>query len=154
LPQDGRPYTSFRSLPLPGGAIGIALLANQLKATQACWLAWVAQSGMLAGIAIIAAYTYLRLSVVGFNEATLGLTTNYQMSENMIYAYYLVTLAATFVASLALTITGWLRRVGLTVAALSAILFLLTLIPAVGPAMPPIVFIFLWVPLGIGLLRR
>lgn len=109
---------------------------------------------MLAGIAIIAAYTYLRLSVVGFNEATLGLTTNYQMSENMIYAYYLVTLAATFVASLALTITGWLRRVGLTVAALSAILFLLTLIPAVGPAMPPIVFIFLWVPLGIGLLRR
>jgi hypothetical protein len=133
------------------GAMGVALLSNQLKATKVRLLAWFSQVSMLVSVLIIVAHTYLRISALGFAEATLGQSTNYQMSENLIYAYYLVALAATLPVSLAVSMTGWLKRVGLAVSVMSGILLLLTLI---APTLPPIVFIFLWVPLGIGLLRQ
>ena len=136
------------------GTIGLALTANAVKATAARPLAWLTLIAAVSNVVIHAIFAYLRLSVVSFTEANLGMVSNYVLSSTLIYIGYLTGLLMTCAISVGLYVNGWLRRAGLVISILSGILFLMALVPSISNSIPPLVFFLLWVPLGIGLLRR
>ena len=141
------------------GTIGIALLANQLKKTTETKVrifAWVALILALVSLATSAITPLLNISVVGFTEATLGQTWQYQnqFSNFMRYAFLPIGAFSILALSASLASSGWLRRTGWTISVLSALLFLVSLVPSLSAGIPPFVFLLLLMPLGIGLLRR
>jgi hypothetical protein len=58
--------------------------------------------------------------------------------------------AGTFFASIGLFASGLLRRTGLVVGILSAVLLILSIVSG----FPPFIYAFLWLALGVGLLLR
>ncbi len=134
------------------GVGGLAALANVLRGTDARLLAWVTLASALVAIAVNLLLTIVRLTLIGgFEEATLGQNDTFQWTS-WAFDNVLSPLLAfpTLVASIALFTTGILRRTGLVVGILSGILFVLAFVTGY----PPFVFAFLWLALGIGLLRR
>lgn len=131
---------------------GIALLANTLKETHARRWAWIAFASALATIGLYAVIVSIRLSVLGgFTEPTLVENNAWQWSS---WAFTELadpaTAFTTLIACIALFFSGILKRTGLIVGLLSAVLLILAIVAEYIPA----VYIFLWVPLGVALLRR
>lgn len=131
---------------------GIALLANTLKKTNARRWAWIALASALATVGLYAAIVIIRLSVLGsFTEPTLAENNAWQWST---WAFAELadpaTAFTTLVVCLALFFSGILKRTGLIVGILSAGVLIL----AIVAGYIPVVYIFLWVPLGVALLRR
>jgi hypothetical protein len=136
------------------GNLGSGLLANHLKATNARALSWLVLLGVLANVVIGIGNLYLRLSMVSFTEATLGQTAQWQISYTLVYIFHLLNFAVLALLGLSLFIGHVLRRTGLVVGILSGLLFIAGLVPSIADRTPPFVFVFLWLALGIGLLRR
>jgi hypothetical protein len=133
------------------GAFGVVLLSSILKETTARLFAWIALASGLGVIVLCLLFIILRVSVTTFTETTLGLNSNYQLSDwSFSRLAAPLSMVATFFASISLFTTRLLRRTGLVVAVLSGILFILSI--AVG--FPPFVFAFLWLMLGLGLFLR
>jgi hypothetical protein len=114
-------------------------------------LAWIALVSGIAVIALCIIFIILRISVTGFSETALGLNRNYQVSN---WAFDRLggplSMVATVFASIGLYTSGLLRRTGLILCTLSAILLILSIVSG----FPPFIFAFLWLALGIGLLLR
>lgn len=136
------------------GNIGLFLLANQFKNTGARWVAWLAIIGILVSLVVLVLNVYLRLTMIDFSAPTLGQTPQWATSHTLVYVYHLVNFASTLMICVGLYITSWLRRAGLVVGILSGLLFIAGLVPSITDRTPPFVFVFLWLALGIGLLRR
>lgn len=144
-------FNTFAGLAVFCGAVGIALLGNALKGASARVLGWIVMASAAVGAALALLFIVLRATSVGFTEVTLGLNNTYQLSDSIFKFSGVTTLGATFLASISLFTTRLLRRAGLVVALLTAVLFILNI--ALG-GFPPFIFAFLWLVLGIGLLRR
>lgn len=81
------------------GTIGIAIVSNALKETKARPLAWIALVGAVGSVVTQAVFTYLRLSVINFTEANLGMVSSYPLSNTFSYIGYLAAMLMTCMAS-------------------------------------------------------
>ena len=131
---------------------GIALLANVLKETSARRWAWIAFASALATIGLYAVIVIVRLSLFrGFAEPTLAENNVWQWSS---WAFGKLadpaTAFTTLAVCIALYLSGILKRTCLIVGILSAVVLIL----AVVASYIPVVYILLWLPLGVALLRR
>ena len=147
-------YIGFHILGLAAGgsgAAGIAALGKALRETKARMWAAIALITGLATLGLQVVLCIGRLTALGFTESTLGQNSTWQWTT---WAY--VNLGdpglalATLAGCAALFVSGVLRRTGLVVGILSAIVLILMIVAGFAP----FVFAFLWLPLGIGLLRR
>jgi hypothetical protein len=130
---------------------GIALLYPSLKETTGRRFAWLALiTAMLMGMLYLVLVIF-RMSLVGFSDATLSANSVWQWTS---WAYdklgLILPATATLFIGISLYQSNLLRRTGLVITILSGILIPLALF--VG--YPPFVFGFLWLAIGIGLLRR
>ena len=146
-------YIVFHILALAtgaSGAAGLALLAAALRETRARIWASVALVVTLLTISLALVLFLGRLSLLSFTDATLGQNSTWRWTT---WAFSNVSPPALAVATLAACValfhSAMLRRTGLIVALLSAVVLILTI-----AGFPPFVFACLWLPLGIGLLRR
>ncbi len=96
----------------------------------------------------------LRLSVINFSEGVLGDNPAYILSGWGGEFGYPLALLAILLMCVGLVTSGLLRKTGLVVGAISALLFVLALFPNIRGSIPPFVFGLLVTPLGIGLLIR
>jgi hypothetical protein len=139
-------------LPVLLGVVGIFTLFNPLKETKSRTVAWLMLACTIVAIALVLVLVALRLSLVGFTDATLGENSLWKSTS---WAFdHLVGPAmaiATLMTGIALFISGTLRRTGLVVAILSAALGIMAIF---GAILPPAVLGLMWLALGIGLLRR
>jgi hypothetical protein len=130
---------------------GIVVLSQALKDTTARLPAWIA---MLLGLVVIAAcvlFIIIRISLVNFQEPTLGLNQWYKVSDwAFINIVGPISMLATVSINFGLFTSGLLRRTGMVIAVLSCILMIL----AIVSQFPPFVFSFVWLVLGIALLLR
>ena len=142
---------AFVIVPVILSAIATAMLYTALKETSARGLAMVALV-----FAVIMCLLYLmlvafRVSLVGFTDTTLAENATWQWTS---WAYdkpaIILPAFATFFIGVSLYRSHLLRRTGLIVAILSGVLILL----AVFMGFAPFVFGFLWLVIGIGLLRH
>ena len=132
------------------GASGLALLATELRETHARPWASVVRVVALAAISVALLLFLGRLSLLRFNDATLGQNSTWQWTTWGLSNLSPLALAvSTLLTSVALFRSAILRRTGLIVALLSAVVLILTI-----TGFPPFVVAFLWLPFGIGLLRR
>jgi hypothetical protein len=130
------------------------LIANSLKTTHA--RLWMVVVMVLYGLLSINSVFGLvvRLSVINFTESTLGENVAYRLSGwGMDYSYPL-TLLAILLLCVGLATSGLLRKTGLVVGLVSALLFVLSLFPEIRGSIPPFVFGLLVTPIGIGFLRQ
>jgi hypothetical protein len=142
---------AFPLVPIFLGVTGIALLYPSLKETTGRRFAWLALiTAMLMGMLYLVLVIF-RMSLVGFSDATLSANSVWQWTS---WAYdklgLILPATATLFIGISLYQSNLLRRTGLVITILSGILIPLALF--VG--YPPFVFGFLWLAIGIGLLRR
>lgn len=144
-------FNAFGGIAVLLGAGGVVTLANILKGTKARLSAWIALVSGIAVIALCILFIILRVSVTGFSETTLGLNSNYQLSD-LAFAGLAgpLSMVATVFACIGLFASELLRRTGLVVGILSTALLVFSVISR----FPPFVFAFLWLALGVGLLLR
>jgi hypothetical protein len=135
-------------------AIGVILVANALKTTHArLWMLAVMVLYSLLSIQSVFSLV-VRLSVINFTDNTLGENAAYKLSGwGMDYSYPL-SLLVILLLCVGLATSGLLRKTGLVVGLVSALLFVLSLFPEIRGSIPPFVFGLLATPIGIGLLRR
>jgi hypothetical protein len=133
------------------GTGGLAVSATSLLTTRARTWAQIALICAAAAFAAVLLAVAARFTLLNFTEPTLGESATWQWTT-WVFDYVAAPIQglATLVASVALAVSDVLRRTGLVVAVLSGILIVL----AVVAGFPPFVFAFLWLALGIGLLRR
>jgi len=138
-------------VPILLGVAGIGLLYSSLKGTAGRRFAWL---GLLAAALMGILYLVLiifRVSLVSFSEAALKANSVWQWTS---WTYdklgLIVPATATLLIAISLYQSRLLSRTGLIVAILSGILIPL----AIFVGYPPFVFGFLWLAIGIGLLRR
>lgn len=132
------------------GMAGLALLAAVLRHTRARTWASLALVVALASLCLGVVLVIARLSLLRFDDATLGQSSTWRWTTWAFSYLSNPTLAvATLAAGVALFQSGTLRRVGLSVALLSTVVLILTIVD-----FPPAVFVLLWLPLGVGLLRQ
>jgi hypothetical protein len=93
----------------------------------------------------------LRLAAIGFSEAHLGDNNAYTWSLAASYVSTWAAAVATVLTGLAPRTSGLLRRTGLVIAVLGALFLALDVATR---AVPPWLFAFLWLAVGVGLLRR
>jgi hypothetical protein len=142
---------AFPLVPIFLGVTGIALLYPSLKETTGRRFAWLAFiTAVLMGMLYLVLVIF-RMSLVGFSDATLSANSVWQWTS---WAYdklgLILPATATLFIGISLYQSNLLRRTGLVITILSGILIPLALF--VG--YPPFVFGFLWLAIGIGLLRR
>ena len=131
------------------GAVGLILLGR----TLAAGLAKAAQVAAGLSIAAVLGNLALNWSMVGFDRSRLGEHPAYDTSIFLsLLAIWLGALGAGL-AGLALRRAGILPRTGLVVAIVAAVLIVVDTAVTQG-AMPPFTVSFLWLALGIGLLRH
>jgi hypothetical protein len=130
---------------------GVVALSRSLKNTTARFLAWISMGCGLVVIAACVLFIILRISVVNFQESSLGINPSYQVSD-LIFVNIVgpISMLATACISTSLFVTGLLRRTGMVVAVLASILLIL----AIVRQFPPFVFSFVWLILGVALLLR
>ena len=142
---------AFPLVPIMLGVAGIALLYPSLKETAGRRFAWL---GLI--VAVLTGILYLvliffRISLVSFSDATLSANSVWQWTS---WAYdklgLILPAFATLFIGISLYQSALLRRTGLIITVLSGILIPL----AIFVGYPPFVFGFLWLAIGIGLLRR
>jgi hypothetical protein len=129
---------------------GLAMLNRVLRA-EAASLAAASQIAVVVSVLAVVAVLVLRLVAVGFSEARLGDNDAYNWSLVGSYVSTWAAAVATVLTGLALRVSGLLRRTGLVVAVLSAAFLALD---AATRAVAPWLFAFLWLAMGVGLLRR
>jgi hypothetical protein len=129
---------------------GLARL-NQILRAQAAALATASQIAVMVSVVAVAAVLVLRLAAIGFSEAHLGDNNAYTWSLATSYVSTWAAAVATVLTGLALHTSGLLRRTGLVVAVLGALFLALDVATR---AVPPWLFAFLWLAVGVGLLRR
>lgn len=93
----------------------------------------------------------LNLSLTGFSAGRLGSMTRYDVALEVNLVSFWLGWVALICGGIALRRGGELRRTGLVVAILAALLGIVDV--AGHGAIPPFVLSFLWLALGIGLLR-
>lgn len=150
----GGSYVLFHLLALAAtaaGAGGLAAGAAALLTTQARTWAQIALVCAATTFAIGLLAVAARFTLLHFTEPTLGDNVTWQWTT-WVFDYIAAPMQglATLATSVTLVLGGVLRRTDLSVAVLSGILVVLTLVAG----FPPFVFAFLWLVLGIGLLRR
>lgn len=135
------------------GAVAMAALNQALRGTPARALANASQVAVAVSVASMLTGLVLRYAVLGFTEARLELNSLHD-------AAYWTSLLAIWSAAVAVALTGIglrtsgvLRRTGLVVALIAAGYVLVDVVLTRGE-LPPFVIALLWLPLGIGLLRR
>lgn len=136
------------------GAVGLILLGRTLAGGPgAAGLARAAQVTAGLSIAAVLGNVILNWSMVGFDRQRLGEHPAYDTSIFLsMLAIWLGALAAGL-AGLALRRAGILPRTGLVVAIVAAVLIVVDTTLTQG-AIPPFTVSFLWLALGIGLLRH
>jgi len=95
--------------------------------------------------------TALNLSLTGFSAERLGAVTRYDVALEVSLVSFWLAWVALICGGLALRLSGVLRRTGLVVAILAALLGIVDV--AGHGAVPPFVVSFLWLTLGIGLIK-
>jgi hypothetical protein len=144
-------FQAWAIVPVLLGTLGVALLYPSLKQTSASRVAWLglicaSLTSLLYFVLIV-----LRLTLVSFSEASLNDNSIWMWTSWAFDKPGLILLAiTTLFLGISLYQSKLLRRIGLIVAILSGILISMALF--VG--YPPFVFGFLWLAIGIGLLRR
>jgi hypothetical protein len=147
-------YVLSQAFPLVSillGAAGIAMLYPSLKETAGRRFALLgvmvaARMGILYLVLVI-----FRMSLVGFSDPTLGANPVWQWTSWSYDRLGLILQAtATLFLGISLYQSARLRRTGLIIVILSGILIPL----AVFLGHPTFVFGFLWLAIGIGLLRN
>ncbi|GAA3219675.1 hypothetical protein ACFO1B_17945 [Dactylosporangium siamense] len=128
------------------GAAGMAMVATSPGLTVATRIA----SGVSA-VAIIGNLV-LALSMSGSTTAKLSDNSLWSPSLWLSMISIWAALAAIVLTGVGLRRTGVLRRTGLVVAIIAGLILLADL--ALGGAFPPLLVGFLWLAIGIGLLRR
>jgi uncharacterized membrane protein YiaA len=131
-----------------GGAVGLAALNRYLRAG---WLTAASQAALGLAVAAVVICAVLHEVALGFTEPRLG--DNGAYSASLVFSYLAVwamTLAVVL-TGLAARSTGVLRRTGLVVAVVAAVLLVLDLVTR---ALPPWFVAFYLLAFGIGLLRR
>jgi len=131
-------------------SVGLARLNGVLRA-QVAGLALASQIAVVISVLAVVAVLVLRLVAIGFTEARLGDNDAYTWSLAASYVCTWAAAVATVLTGLALRTSGLLRRTGLVVAVLGAVFLALDVATR---AVPPWLFAFLWLAVGIGLLRR
>jgi hypothetical protein len=96
----------------------------------------------------------LRMSVINFNEATLGDSSIFKFASTLGYIGNPLIFLATLLLCVGLAVSGMLRKTGMVIGAISSLLFILAYVPAVSDSMPPFIIAFLWMPIGIALLLK
>jgi hypothetical protein len=138
-------------LPVLLGTVGVAQLYSLLKQTPAKRLAWLALVCALLSSILYTVLIVFRLPLVTFTDATLGDNSVWQWTSWAFDKLGLILLAlTTLFVGISLYRSYLLRRTGLIIASLSGILIPM----AFFVGYPPFVFGFLWLAIGIGLLRR
>ena len=132
------------------GTGGLAVSATSLLTTRARTWAQIALICAVAAFAAVLLAVAARFTLLNFTEPTLGESATWQWTT-WIFDDIAAPLQglATLVTSVALSVSDVLRRTGLVVAVLSGIVLVLAFVAG----FPPFVFAFLWLALGIGLLR-
>ncbi|MET7402406.1 hypothetical protein ABZS66_53885 [Dactylosporangium sp. NPDC005572] len=134
------------ALAVLAGAAGMATVATAAGLTVAARIA----SGVSA--VAIAGYLVLALSMTGFTDAKLSDDSRWSPSLWLSIISIWAALAAVVLTGAGLRRTGVLRRTGLVVAIIAGVILLADVV--LGGAFPPLVVGFLWLAIGIGLLRR
>jgi hypothetical protein len=139
-------------LPVLLGVGGIIALVSPLKETKSRSMVWLMLASAIVAVLFFLVLIAVRLSLVSFTEATLGENSLWQSTawtfDHLAGPAMAVT---TFITGIALFISSVLRRTGVTVAILSAVLGIAAIF---GAILPPAVLGLLWLALGLGLLRR
>jgi hypothetical protein len=144
----------FIGLAVLNGSLAGIGLAYAVRKTQARpWLIAALGANLLAlAVAIIG--MMLRISVISFDEATLGENGVFRFVSTLGYIGNPLIFLATFFLSVGLAVSGLLRKIGIVVGVIGGLLFLLSYFPAASDKMPPFVIAFLWMPIGIALLLK
>ncbi|MEV6416746.1 hypothetical protein [Kribbella sp. NPDC051718] len=105
------------------------------------------------GLSIVCALVNagLNLSITGFDADRLGSVTRYDVALEVNLVSFWLAWVALICGGLALRRAGELRRTGLVVAVLAGLFGVVDI--AGHGAVPPFVLSFLWLTLGVGLLR-
>jgi len=144
-------FNTFGGLAVLFGMAGVVSLALILKHTQARIAAWVAMISGLVVIAVCILFVVLRISVVDFREATLDLNQRYLVSDwSFLYLVGPLSMIATASIGFGLFTSGFLQITGLVVTIVSIVLLIL----AILSGFPPFIYAFLWLIIGIALLRK
>ncbi len=133
------------------GCAGTALLNRTLLGTPGH--RWAVLSQVACGISTVAILANLVLSEVagGFTEARLGLNGAFDAALVASYAAIWAAAAAVLLTGVALRAGGVLRRTGPVVAVVAGVFLLLDVLTR---GFPPFVVAFLWLAVGVALLRR
>ena len=134
------------TLAVLAGAAGMTLVATRPGLTVAVRIASAVSAAAIVG------YLALALAMSGFTAPTLAGDPLWRPSLWLSMIAIWAALAAVVLTGAGLRRAGTLRRTGLTVAIIAGVI--LTLDLAAGGAFPPLIVGFLWLPIGIGLLRR
>lgn len=130
------------------GALGVALIANNLRTSAA--RRWAEASIALAGLSALAAVVslVLRLVAMGFTGARLGDDPAYLLSEQVVNRIgWFASLLAIGLLCIALASSGVRRITGIVVGCASAVVVLLSLFAY--DFLPPFLVGLLWTPVGI-----
>ena len=128
------------------GAAGTASVGTTPELTLAARI-----TATVSAIAILG-YLALALTMTGFGEPKLSENPLWGASLWLSMTAIWAALAGIVVTGLGLRRTGRLRRTGLVVAIIAGIILVADVV--LGGAFPPLIVALLWLPLGIGLLRR
>lgn len=131
------------------GAVGLVLLARRLRPSALATATTVA-AGL--SVASILGNLVLNWTMTGFDQPRMGEHPLYDASIFLSLLAIWFGAVAAGLAGLALRAEGRLRRTGLVVAILAAVLIVVDTTLTQG-LIPPFVVSFLWLALGVGLLR-
>jgi hypothetical protein len=129
------------------GAVGMARLNQAVRSR----FSTASQVAVAVSAAAILAQMILSEVAVGFTEARLGDNGAYQAAMVASYTSIWAAAVAIVLTGIGLRTSVLLRRTGLVVAIVAAVFLGLDLLTR---AFPPFVVAFLWLAIGVGLLRR
>lgn len=137
------------------GAYAVGRLAREVGHTGGVFTRRVAlgsRVGAALSFVSITANLVLYLSLIGFDEPRLELSSTYELAYQLSLVSIWFGWLALIFAGMALWSSGLLRRAGLVVATLAGLLGVVDVTTQGG--IPPFVISFLWLAVGVGLLRR
>jgi hypothetical protein len=134
-------------------SLGSILIARNIKDPAA--RPWMFASLVLNAVIILFSLGNMlaRWSVINFNEATLAENGVYAFT-NTLSIFYALPFLAMLMLCTGLVVSGALLKTGLVVGVVCALFFVLALFPEISRSMPPFIFGFVAMPVGIGLLLK
>ncbi|GIF69221.1 hypothetical protein Ais01nite_72560 [Asanoa ishikariensis] len=133
------------------GAAAMALINGRLRSTSGRALATASQVAVAGSAITVVGHLALIELAGGFSEPRLGDNDLFAASQVLSYATIWCATVAVVLSGLALRSGGVLRRTGLTIAIVAAVLLLLDVATR---GLPPFMVAVFWLVVGIGLLRR